>query len=136
MKKYIKLILYCGFFSLLAGITSCSDYLDKAPATTVNPEDAYKNFTNFQGFTEELYNCIPSFCNRDDNNFFNNGEEEMWGANAQNQGAYIWAVDNGNFWSWQKEFGYGAGGSFLDAVNTSTAVPSGLSTNNDKKTKA
>jgi len=136
MKKHIKFILYCSFFSVLIGVTSCSDYLDKAPATTVNPEDAYKNFTNFQGFTEELYACIPSFCNRDDNNFFNNGEEEMWGANAANQGAWVWAVDQGNFWMWQKEFGYGAGGSFLDASNTSTAVPTGLSTNTDKKTKA
>jgi len=136
MKKHIKLILYCGLFSMLSGITSCSDYLDKAPATTVNAEDAYKNFKNFQGFTEELYNCIPSFCNRDDNNFFNNGEEEMWGANAANQGAWIWSVDNGNFWMWQKEFGYGAGGSYLDASNTGNNIPSGFSTTNFKTSKA
>lgn len=120
MKKYIKLILICGGFSLILGITSCSKYLDKAPASTVNPEDAYKNFFNFQGFTEELYACLPSFCNRDDNNFFNNGEEEMWGANAANQGAWIWSVDNGNFWMWQKEMGYGAGGSFLDVNGWNT----------------
>ena len=120
MKKYIKLILICGFFSLLAVITSCTKYLDKAPASTVNPEDAYKNFYNFQGFTEELYACLPSFCNRDDNNFFNNGEEEMWGANAANQGAWIWSVDNGNFWMWQKEMGYGAGGSWLDVNGWNT----------------
>lgn len=120
MKKHIKLILICGFFSLLAGFTSCTKYLDKAPASTINPEDAYKNFFNFQGFTEELYACIPSFCNRDDNNFFNNGEEEMWGANAANQGAWIWSVDNGNFWMWQKEMGYGAGGSWLDVNGWNT----------------
>lgn len=120
MKKYIKLILICGIFSLLAVITSCTKYLDKAPSSTVNPEDAYKNFTNFQGFTEELYACVPSFCNRDDNNFFNNGDEEMWGANAANQGAWIWSVDNGNFWMWQKEMGYGAGGSWLDCTTWKT----------------
>ena len=137
MKKHIKLILYCSLFFLLAGVTSCKKYLDKEPASTVNPDDAYKNFYNFQGFTEELYNCIPSFCNRDDNNFFNNGEEEMWQLNAANQGAWVWQVDQGNFWTWQKEFGFGAGGSFLDAVNTNNgAVPSGLNTANDKRTKA
>lgn len=128
MKKYVKAILYCGLFSLMAGFASCSDYLDKEPSSSINPDDAYKNFFNFQGFTEELYNCIPSFCNRDDNNFFNNGEEEMWQLNAANQVAWVWSVDQGDFWAWQKERGYGAGGSFLDISTWNTA--------NDKRTKA
>ena len=138
MKKCNKIILYCGLFFFLAGsITSCSDYLDIKSGATGNPDDAYNNFRNFQGFTEELYNCIPSFCNRDDNNFFNNGEEEMWQQNATTQNAWVWNVDLGNFRAWIANNGQlGAGGSFLDANNTSPAVPSGLSTDNDKKTKA
>ena len=127
MKKYKKIILYCGFFSLMIGVTSCTEYLSKAPASTVDPEAAYKNFFNFQGFTEELYNCVPNFCNRDDNNFFNNGEEETWGANAANQGAWVWQVDNGNYWAWQKENGP-ASGSWYDK--------NGWSTDNSKATKA
>lgn len=129
MKNYNKIILYCGlFFFLAASITSCTDYLDIKSGATGNPDDAYKNFFNFQGFTEELYSCIPSFCNRDDNNFFNNGEEEMWQLNATNQGAWIWQVDLGNFRAWDSGQGFGAGGSFLDTGN--------LSTNTDKRTKA
>lgn len=132
MKNYNKIILYCGLFFFLAGsITSCTDYLDIKSGATGNPDDAYKNFVSFQGFTEELYNCIPSFCNRDDNNFFNNGEEEMWQANAANQGAWIWQVDLGNFWAWQGEQGFGAGGSFLDTQNGGF-----FSTNNEKQRKS
>ena len=40
-------------------MTSCEDYLDKSPESTVSEEDAFKNFRNFQGFIEEIYNCIP-----------------------------------------------------------------------------
>lgn len=138
MKKYNKIMLYFGLFFFMAGsITSCSDYLDIKSGATVDPDDAYTNFRNFQGFTEELYNCIPSFCNRDDNNFFNNGEEEMWQQNASTQNAWVWNVDLGNFRAWVANNGQlGAGGSFLDANNTSPAVPSGLSTDNSKATKA
>ena len=137
MKKCNKIILYCGLFFFLAGsITSCSDYLDIKSGATGNPDDAYNNFRNFQGFTEELYNCIPSFCNRDDNNFFNNGEEEMWQQNATTQVAWIWNVDLGNFRAWIGP-GYGLGGSFLDATHTDQiGAPTGLSTDNNKKTKA
>ncbi|MBP6460681.1 MAG: RagB/SusD family nutrient uptake outer membrane protein, partial [Crocinitomicaceae bacterium] len=130
MKNYNKIILYCGLFFFLAGsITSCTDYLDIKSGATVNPEDAYKDFNRFQGYTEQLYNCIPSFCNRDDNNFFNNGEEEMWQANAANQGAWIWQVDLGNFWAWQRG-GFGNGGSFLDQNTTN------FSTDNNKQAKS
>jgi len=133
MKNYNKIILFCGLFFFLAGsITSCSDYLDIKSGATVDPDDFYKNFTNFQGFTEELYNCIPSFCNRDDNNFFNNGEEEMWQQNATTQGAWVWQVDLGNFRAWQRG-GFGNGGSFLDQndTNFSTNDPA-----NQKKAKS
>ena len=41
--------------------TSCTDYLDKAPESDISAADAFKNFKNFQGFTEELYLCMPDF---------------------------------------------------------------------------
>lgn len=130
MKNYNKIILFFGLFFFVAGsFTSCTDYLDIKSGSTTDPDLAYQNFTNFQGFTEELYHCIPSFNNRDDNNFFNNGEEEMWQANAANQGAWIWQVDLGNFWAWQRG-GFGNGGSFLDQ-NTDN-----FSTNTNKRTKS
>lgn len=50
------MLLVAGF-SL--GTVSCSDYLDKAPEADIAPTEPYKNYTNFQGFIEEIYNCIP-----------------------------------------------------------------------------
>ncbi len=108
MKKQIKTILCSSLFILVAGVvTSCTSYLDKEPASTFDPETIYKNFYNYQGATEELYNCIPDFANKDNNNFFNLGDEEFWQVNAASQNAFCANVDNGNFWEWAQT-GYGA----------------------------
>lgn len=59
MKKinhYIKSGLL--FLMLVLGSTSCEDYLDKAPGADITEKDVYGNFQSFQGFTEEMYNCI------------------------------------------------------------------------------
>ena len=78
MKKLInKYIIGVAVLSLSFGATSCTDYLDKSPDSDVNPETAFKNFTNFQGFVEEIYNCIPNkescyWCTS-----FNWGEDEI-----------------------------------------------------------
>ena len=58
--KHINNIIGIAALSLALGLTSCTDYLDKTPDSDVNPETAFKNFTNFQGFVEEIYNCIPN----------------------------------------------------------------------------
>ena len=61
MKKYTQ-IIKCGLLALImAGATACTDYLDRSPDSSISSTDAFKNFTNFQGFTEELYYCIPDF---------------------------------------------------------------------------
>ena len=61
MKYTYKTLLCSGLLALAVGLgmTSCEDYLDKSPESTVSEEDAFKNFRNFQGFIEEIYNCIP-----------------------------------------------------------------------------
>ena len=68
--------LFCAL-SLICGFASCTDYLDKTPDSTVNADEAFKNFTNFQGYVEEVYNCIPS---KESNYWcttFNWGEDEI-----------------------------------------------------------
>ena len=75
MKRNI-LKLFCAL-SLICGFASCTDYLDKTPDSTVNADEAFKNFTNFQGFVEEVYNCIP---NKESNYWccsFNWSEDEI-----------------------------------------------------------
>src|SRR5512133_3185329 len=46
------------FLSLMLGSTSCEKYLDKAPEASISDKDVFGNFTSFQGFVEEMYNCI------------------------------------------------------------------------------
>lgn len=61
ISKYKSACLALALGCSLALTTSCTDYLDKSPESDVSPEAAFKNFKNFQGFTEELYLCIPDF---------------------------------------------------------------------------
>lgn len=78
MKKINQYILLgVAAVSLSFGATSCKDYLDKSPDSDVNPEMAFQNFTSFQGFVEEAYNCVP---NKESNFWcctFNWGEDEI-----------------------------------------------------------
>lgn len=53
-----NLRIYVIFFILTLLSVSCEDYLDKAPEADITEKDVYGNFTSFQGFVEEMYNCI------------------------------------------------------------------------------
>ncbi|WP_300790985.1 RagB/SusD family nutrient uptake outer membrane protein, partial [uncultured Bacteroides sp.] len=80
------------------GMTSCQDYLDKSPEATVNKEDAFKDFRNFQGFVEEIYNCIPdkekcNYCTS-----WNWGDDELF--NSLGNAHMTNQVDLGNFRNW------------------------------------
>lgn len=106
MKNRIKLLLVVC--SLSFGVTSCSDFLDRDPQSLVSEKDAFKNFVNFQGFTEELYHTIPDFTNGYWTNSFNWGEDEIQ-STAQNFHFGV-KIDNGDFWGWQRNFdGWQAG---------------------------
>ena len=75
-KRRVKVVLPFYLLTFLP-LVSCSDYLDKTPDSDVNPEMAFQNFTSFQGFVEESYNCIP---NKESNYWcctFNWGEDEL-----------------------------------------------------------
>ena len=58
MKNKIIYILF-AFFSAGLMFTSCTDYLDRDSDSVLSREDAFKNFNNFQGFVEVIYNVIP-----------------------------------------------------------------------------
>ncbi|MDL2211233.1 RagB/SusD family nutrient uptake outer membrane protein, partial [Bacteroides sp. OttesenSCG-928-M17] len=101
MKQYIHRYLLAGLMAVLLGTTSCTDYLDKAPESEISSGDAYKNFTNFQGFTEELYYCIPDFSRGYWTNSWNWGEDEIINVGIDYHMCY--KVDQGDFWGWQSE---------------------------------
>lgn len=107
IKNCFKYIFAGGIFLTSIGLVSCESYLDRDEASIIDEEDAYKNFTNFQGFTEELYYCIPLFHGNYWQSDFNWGEDEIIVAGSTWFMGY--KVDNGDFWGWQKEFdGWGA----------------------------
>lgn len=101
MKNKIKTLLLTGCVSLALGtsLSSCQDYLDKEPDSTVSADDAFANFRNFQGFVEEIYNCIPDKekCNWCPS--WNWGDDEIFNPEADSRMTH--QVDLGNFRAWE-----------------------------------
>ena len=117
VKLFCVLELACGF-------TSCTDYLDKSPDSTVSAEQAFKNFTNFQGYVEQMYNCIPS---KESNAYctsFNWGEDEIMntGLGDGHVTAHFDLGDYRNWYSNNQSFLHrpssGNPGEYLDPTST------------------
>ena len=111
ISKYKSACLALALGCSLALTTSCTDYLDKSPESDVSPEAAFKNFKNFQGFTEELYLCIPDFSKSYWTTCWNWGEDDIQAVGFDYLMGY--KVDQGDFWGWQQEYD-GWGASFMD----------------------
>ncbi|MCD8044543.1 MAG: RagB/SusD family nutrient uptake outer membrane protein [Tannerellaceae bacterium] len=115
MKNIYITLLWSSLFIILPGLVSCEDYLDKEASSTVSEDEAFKNFTNFQGFIEEIYNCIPD---KEKTNYcptWNWGEDEIMNTPANFH--MVNQVDIGNFWAWQD------GQTYLNvAENVSTSL--------------
>ena len=115
----------CAVALSAASLTSCTDYLDKSPDSDISATDAYKDFQNFQGFTEELYNCIPYFSKGYWTNSWNWGEDEIMNVGIDYH--MVYKVDQGDFWGWQSEYdGWKCG--WMDGGEKGNFVP-----NDDKR---
>lgn len=101
MRIIYKTIKWNSFLFMMLGLllVSCEDYLDKEPSSTVSGEDAFKNFKNFQGYIEEIYNCIPDKqkCNWCPS--WNWGDDEIFNPEADSRMTH--QADLGNFRAWQ-----------------------------------
>ena len=104
-------------------VTSCEDYLERTQDAVVSEETAFVNFQNFQGFTEELYNCIPNIPHSGYNTSYNWGDDEI--VSTQNTWHIVTRFDRGDFWYWQANV---SGGNWMDRNE-------GANTNNDAFTK-
>ena len=102
MKYYNNMkSLLCGSLLLLAGsvsLTSCTDWLDKDPESIVADDEAFKNFRNFQGYIEEIYNLIPdkekvNYCTA-----WNLGDDAVH--NTEGYAHMDHQVDLGNYRNW------------------------------------
>ena len=119
MNNKIKNILYtsCFAMALTTTLSSCEDYLDKSPETTVSPEDAFKTYKNFQGFIEEIYNCVPDKekCNYAPS--WNWGDDEVFNSKADGQLTH--QIDLGNY---RNIYSNGAGASWFYQANCDPAA--------------
>lgn len=108
MKTKIVYYLYGALITLLLSVVSCTDYLDKAPDSVISPDDAFKNFTNFQGFVERMYHLTPDIAKHFWVSSFNWGEDEVV---TIGNGEYLmgFSIDRGNYRNY-----IGKGDSFLD----------------------
>lgn len=116
MKNILNKYLFLGVAALAMsmGFTSCTDYLDKEPDSDVDDEAAFKNFTNFQGFVELNYNCVP---NKQSANWcctFNWGEDEIMNAGGMGDAHFTHSVDLGAYRDW---YGYPGSQTYLHGDN-------------------
>ena len=113
MKKSILRYLTVGAVIALSA-TSCTDYLEKEEDSIISSSEAFKNFTNFQGYVEEMYNAIP---NKESNMWcctFNWGDDEIMNTGLGD--SHVTAqFDLGNYRNW-----YENNQSFLHANNPVT----------------
>ena len=120
MKTNTKAILITAVMLISFGVVSCKKYLDRSPAAAISDEEAFVNFRNFQGFTEELYHCLPDMSHPDWTGDWNWADEIVPSTTSLNR--LSWQFDQGNYFSWQ------SGASWLDQGGT-------VNTGNDAKSK-
>lgn len=96
--KY-KLSFIVIIMIMLLTIGSCEKYLNKAPEATITDKDAFGNFVSFQGFVEEMYNCITDYNKAGAWNNFLFADETLYNS--------PFAFDQGNYWS-QSSLLYGS----------------------------
>ncbi|MBQ7419531.1 MAG: RagB/SusD family nutrient uptake outer membrane protein [Prevotella sp.] len=108
MKKSFKYILFALLTATAFGTTSCTDYLEADAESVLQKEDAFKNFANFQGYIEVMYNVIPDVAKHYWVSSFNWGEDEVI---TTGNGEYLmgFQIDNGNYRSY-----FNNGACFLD----------------------
>lgn len=101
MKKYFNKILFVTLAIGTLCFGACTDYLDKAPESDIDPKNVYKNFTNFQGFVEHLYNHIPLVTASNWHNSWNYGDDEYW---EPTYSILSNDIDQGNYWGWNTQY--------------------------------
>ena len=104
MKYYnkIKSLLYSSLLLMagVASLTSCTDWLEKDPESIVAEDEAFKNYRNFQGYIEEIYNLIPdkekiNWCTS-----WNLGDDALHNATTDGYNHMDHQVDIGNYRNW------------------------------------
>ncbi|MDP4238102.1 MAG: RagB/SusD family nutrient uptake outer membrane protein [Bacteroidota bacterium] len=94
IKRRIFYIVFAGLCATLA-LTSCTDYLNKAPEAGLTEDDIFKSFDKFQGFIEEGYWCMEDPMTSFSSSIFNFGDD-IYMPRAQFMGS-----TNSDYRSWE-----------------------------------
>ena len=108
MKKSLFIYVFCALLAGTMVLTSCTEYFERDSESVLQKEDAFKNFANFQGYVEVMFNVIPDVAKSYWVSSFNWGEDEVI---TTGNGEYLmgFQIDNGNYRSY-----IGKGDCFLD----------------------
>ncbi len=97
MKKMFKTNIFWSFL-VLALFSSCEDYLDKSPDSDITDADVFQKFVTYQGFVEDIYQCIVDLANRDKDGMSNwNWGDDVVGYTTKRMGDFAL---NGNYFTW------------------------------------
>lgn len=100
--KYKILIKYLGVtaFGLLVA-TSCTKYLDVSPQVNITDQDVFGTFKKFQGFIEDIYQCVvdPTLGGAGAEDNWNHGLDEGIMAPAD-QRMLSTKFEQGNYLAW------------------------------------
>ncbi|MBN2761595.1 MAG: RagB/SusD family nutrient uptake outer membrane protein, partial [Bacteroidales bacterium] len=93
----IFILLQASVVALGLLLISCEDYLDKSPEAILSEQEIFGTFKSFQGFTEEMYHCIPDYTRSVYVADWNIADEILattvdWRLNVH--------FDNGDYWYW------------------------------------
>ena len=127
MKKSIKITLSVVVLLAVLGIISCKRYLDRPLESTITEKDVFLNFRSFQGFTEELHNCLPDMSKATWNSEWNTGDDILSTTNANYR--LNAEFDNGNYRAWQT----GGGGWDNSWLDDNGSGPDNLGNNHQRK---
>ena len=111
MNNSVKLALATSIILIVFGLPSCKKYLDRPLDANISEKDVFTNFRSFQGFTEELYSCLPDMSKSTWNSEWNMGDDILSTTNANYRLSS--EFDNGNYRAWQTGGG-GWDNSWLD----------------------
>ena len=100
-------IILLGCMLIIFGSPSCTAYLDREPESIINENEVFKNFTNFQGFVEEMYMLLPDIAKHSWCSSFNWGDDEHQYTPGSRY--VLYHFDRGNFRAYINE-----GECFLD----------------------
>lgn len=93
----IRRLYYIMALVFPMAFSSCEDYLDKAVDAEITEDDVFRKFVTFQGFAEDMYQCVVDIANRDIHgmNNWNWGDEFLPGIHTERMGTFD---NNGDYW--------------------------------------